>query len=195
MKPKIYSILLLTVINSFSILAFAQKTETYRVDETKSSIVWKGEKVNGSHNGTVDLTTGTLDFTEKKLTGGGFVINMASIKDADKSSGLEKHLKADDFFGVEKFPTAHFIIKKVEGSGSNVNITGNLTLKGVTQSISFPATITWNSDKTISATADKITVDRTKFGIQYKSKSIFADIGDKFIYDEFTLSVKLLAKK
>ncbi|MGJ1367927.1 YceI family protein [Sphingobacterium spiritivorum] len=195
MKPKIFSILLLTVINSFSILAFAQKTETYRVDGSKSSIVWKGDKVSGSHTGTVDLTTGTLDFTGKKLTGGGFVINMASIKDADKSAGLEKHLKADDFFGVEKFPTAHFIIKKVEGSGSNVNITGNLTLKGVTQSISFPATITWNSDKTISATADKITVDRTKFGIQYKSKSIFSDIGDKFIYDEFTLSVNLLAKK
>lgn len=195
MKLKITSILLLAVVSSFSFLAFVPKADVYTVDVTKSSITWEGKKFAGSHNGTVNLTSGTLGFNGKKLAEGGFVANMTTIKDADKSAGLEKHLKADDFFGVDKFPAANFVIKKVDGAGANVNVTGDLTIKGVTASITFPATITWNADKTVTATADKITIDRTKFGIQFKSKSVFSNIGDNFIYDDFTLAVKLIAKK
>ncbi|KQC02652.1 YceI family protein [Pedobacter sp. Hv1] len=195
MKLKITSILLLAVVSSFSFLAFAPKADVYTVDVTKSSITWEGKKFAGSHNGTVNLTSGTLGFNGKKLAEGGFVVNMTTIKDADKNAGLEKHLKADDFFGADKFPAANFVIKKVDGSGASVNVTGDLTIKGVTSSITFPATIAWNADKTVTATADKITIDRTKFGIQFKSKSVFSNIGDNFIYDDFTLAVKLVAKK
>lgn len=195
MKLKITSILLLAVVSSFSFLAFAPKAETYTVDVTKSSITWEGKKFAGSHTGTVNLTSGTLSFNGKNLAEGGFIANMTTIKDADKNGGLENHLKADDFFGVAKFPAANFVIKKVDGSGANVNVTGDLTIKGVTSSITFPATITWNADKTVTASADKITIDRTKFGIQFKSKSVFSNIGDNFIYDDFTLAVKLVAKK
>lgn len=195
MKLKITSILLLAVVASFSFLAFAPKADIYTVDVAKSTISWEGKKFAGSHTGTVNLTSGTLGFNGKKLAEGGFVVNMTTIKDADKSAGLEKHLKADDFFGIEKFPAANFVIKKVAANGANVNVTGDLTIKGVTNSITFPATVVWNADKTVTATADKITIDRTKFGIQFKSKSVFSNIGDNFIYDEFTLSVKLVAAK
>ncbi|WP_199118672.1 YceI family protein [Pedobacter sp. ASV28] len=195
MKLKITSILMLAVVASFSFLAFAPKADVYTVDVTKSTITWEGKKFSGGHNGTVALTSGTLAFNGQKLVEGGFIANMTTIKDADGSAGLEKHLKADDFFGVEKFPAANFVIKKVEGAGADVKVTGDLTIKGKTNSISFPAKITWNADKTVTATADKIVIDRTKFGIEYKSKSIFSSIGDNFIYDEFTLAVKLVAKK
>lgn len=195
MKLKITSILLLAVVASFAFFAFAPKADIYTVDVTKSEITWEGKKFAGSHNGTVNLTSGTLGFNGKKLAEGGFIANMTTIKDADKNAGLEKHLKADDFFGVEKFPAANFVIKKVAGNGPAVNITGDLTIKGVTQSITFPATVVWNADKTVTATADKIVIDRTKFGIQFKSKSVFSNIGDNFIYDEFTIGVKLVAKK
>jgi polyisoprenoid-binding protein YceI len=193
MKLKITSILLLAVVAS--LVAFTPKADVYKVDLTQSSITWEGKKFAGSHKGTVDLTSGNLDFNGKKLAGGGFVANMTTIKDADKNGGLEKHLKADDFFGVEKFPAANFVIKKVTGNGAAVDITGDLTIKGVTQSVTFPATLAWNADKSVTATAEKITIDRTKFGIQFKSKSVFANIGDNFIYDDFTISVKLVAKK
>ena len=195
MKLKITSILLLAVVSSFSFLAFAPKAEMYTVDVTKSSITWEGKKFAGSHNGTVNLTSGTLGFNGKNLAEGGFIANMTTINDADNYGGLENHLKADDFFGVAKFPAANFVIKKVDGSGANVNVTGDLTIKGVTSSITFPATITWNADKTVTATADKITIDRTKFVIQFNSKSVFSNIVDNFIYDDFTLAVKLVAKK
>ena len=198
MKLKITSILLLAVVASFSFFAFAPKADVYTVDIAKSSISWEGKKFAGSHTGTVNLTSGTLGFNGKKLAEGGFVANMSTIKtmDGDKpNANLDKHLKSEDFFGIEKFPAANFVIKKVAANGANVNITGDLTIKGVTNSVTFPATVVWNADKTVTATADKIIIDRTKYGIQFKSKSIFSDIGDNFIYDDFTLSVKLVAKK
>lgn len=200
MKLKISSILLLAVLANFSFTAFAQKVDVYTVDAAKSAITWEGKKFAGEHSGTVGLTSGTLSFKGKSLTQGGFVINMNSIKvtdikDAKQNANLEGHLKADDFFGVAKFPVANFTIKKVEANGATANITGDLTIKGITKSITFPATLAWTAGNTVTATADKIVIDRTKFGVEYKSKSIFSNIGDNFIYDDFTIAVKLVAKK
>jgi polyisoprenoid-binding protein YceI len=197
MKLKLTSFaLLLTVIVSSAFIAPVLKPVTYKVDLEKSSITWLGKKLTGSHNGTIDLQSGSLLFDGKKLSGGNFVINMTTIKDADKSARLEGHLKADDFFGTDKFATSTFVIKKVAAAAANeVNVTGDLTIKGVTNSITFPATIAWNADGSVSATAEKVIVDRTKFGIKYRSKGMFPDVGDKMIYDDFELSVKLVAKK
>jgi len=195
MKLKLSTILMAAFVVSISFLAFSPKADIYTIDLTKSTISWEGKKLVGGHTGSVDLTSGTLIFAGKKLTGGDFVANMTTIKEVGRNGGLEKHLKSEDFFGVEKFPAANFVVKKVEGNGSNVNVTGDLTIKGVTNSVTFPATLTWNADKTVSAIADKIEIDRTKYGIKFRSKSIFTDIGDKMIEDNFTLSVKLVAKK
>lgn len=198
MKLKLSAILMVAVVASVSFLAFTPKADTYTVDLTKSTISWEAKKLVGGHAGFIDLTAGSLVFNGKKLTGGNFAASMASLRTMDNNkpnAGLDRHLKSDDFFGVEKFPGASFVIKKVEGNGANVTVTGDLTMKGVTNSITFPATLTWNADKTISANADKIEIDRTKFGIQYRSKSIFSDIGDKMIEDNFTIAVKLVVKK
>jgi polyisoprenoid-binding protein YceI len=198
MKLKLSAILMVAVITSLSFVAFTPKADTYTVDLTKSSISWEAKKLTGGHTGFIDLTSGSLVFNGKKLAGGNFVANMASLRTMDNgkpNGGLDKHLKADDFFGVDKNPASSFVIKKVVGAGNNVIVTGDLTMKGITNSITFPATLTWNADKTISATADKIEIDRTKFGIQYRSKSIFSDIGDKMIEDNFTIAVKLVVKK
>ena len=199
MKSKFSLTFLLAVVASFAFFAFAPKADVYTVDVTKSTITWEGKKFSGSHTGFVNLTSGTLGFNGKKLAQGGFIANMTTIKTMDggtkPNAGLDKHLKADDFFGVEQFPAANFVIKKVTGNGANVNVTGDLTIKGITQQVTFPATVVWGADNTVTATAEKITIDRTKFGEKYKSKSLFADLGDNFIYDEFTIGVKLVAKK
>ena len=195
MKLKISSIFLLVAVVALSAFKNPTKPVTYTVDAAKSTITWVGKKVTGSHNGTIALQSGSLNVDGKKVTGGTFTIDMNTIKDAEGSAKLEGHLKADDFFGVAKFPTATFVITKVAGNGADVTVSGNLTIKGITKPLSFPAAVTVNADGTVSALAGKIVVDRTKYDIKYGSKSFFDSIGDKAINDEFELAVKLVAKK
>lgn len=196
MKLKLTSLVLLLVAITSTAFKAPVKPITYKVDAAQSSLTWVGKKLTGSHNGTIALQSGNLLFDGKKLSGGNFVIDMTTIKDADKSARLEGHLKADDFFGADKFTTSTFVIKKVSnGKGTEVNVTGDLTIKGITNSITFPANVVWNADGSVTATADKILVDRTKYGIKYRSKGMFPDVGDKMIYDDFELAIKLTAKK
>lgn len=195
MKFKLTSLALLLVVITATAFKAPVKPITYKVDVAQSTLTWVGKKLTGSHNGSISLQSGNLLFDGKKLSGGNFVIDMSSIKDADKSARLEGHLKADDFFGTDKFATSTFEIKKIAASGNQVNVTGDLTIKGITNSITFPANVVWNADGAVTATADKIVVDRTKFGIKYRSKGMFPDVGDKMIYDDFELAIKLVAKK
>jgi len=196
MKLNLTALALLLIVITSTAFKAPVKPITYKVDAAQSTLTWIGKKLTGSHNGTIALQSGNLLFDGKKLTGGNFVIDMTTIKDADKSARLEGHLKADDFFGTDKFATSTFVIKKVAAAtGTQVNVTGDLTIKGVTNSITFPADVVWNADGSITATADKILVDRTKFGIKFRSKGMFPDVGDKMIYDDFELAIKLIAKK
>jgi polyisoprenoid-binding protein YceI len=193
MKSKVNSIFALIAIVGLSAFTAGVKPVTYTVDAAKSTITWAAKKVTGAHNGTVSLKSGTLSVDGKSVKGGSFVIDMTTIKDADGSAKLEGHLKADDFFGTEKFPTSTFVITKVAGVGSKLLVTGNLTLKGITKPLTFPASVTVNADGTVSALAGKIIVDRTKYDIKYGSKSFFDTIGDKAIDDNFEIGVKLVA--
>lgn len=195
MKFKLTSLALLLLVVISTAFKAPVKPITYKVDAAQSTLTWVGKKVTGGHNGTIALQSGNLLFDGKKLTGGNFIINMATIKDADKSERLEGHLKADDFFGVDKFATSTFVIKKIASAGAKISVTGDLTIKGITNTITFPANIVWNTDGSVTAVADKILVDRTKYGIKYRSKGMFPDIGDKMIYDDFELNIKLVAKK
>lgn len=160
------------------------------VNVEKSKVTWKGYKVTGEHEGTVALKEGFLTYEGGKLTGGEFVVDMTTISSTDLEGEwkqkLDGHLKADDFFGVENHPTAKFVITKVtEGKDGAYNVTGDFTIKGVTQSASFEL----SADET-SATA-AIKLDRTKYGLKYGSGSFFDNLGDKAINDEFDLSVNL----
>jgi polyisoprenoid-binding protein YceI len=156
----------------------------------KSSVTWTGHKVTGTHEGKISIKSGYLNFKEGKLTGGEFTIDMTSIVNTDLEGEykgkLEGHLKSDDFFGVEKFPTANLVFNKVKSTGKNVyEVTGDLTIKDQTQPVTFKISINGNN-----ATAD-LKIDRTKFGVKYRSTSFFDDLKDKAIYDEFDLTSNL----
>ena len=104
----------------------------------------------------------------------------------DMKGKLDGHLKSDDFFGVEKFPTATLVIKSLGEKGNGVYaVTADLTIKGKTESIKFDLAVAANSATTT------LKVDRTKYDIKYGSGSFFSDLGDKTIYDDFDLTVKL----
>ncbi|WP_109697708.1 YceI family protein [Chitinophaga deserti] len=177
----------------------AKAPVAYKVDGTKSKIAWLAKKVTGSHNGFISVTGGDLQVDGSTLTGGTFTVDTRTmtvddIKDANGNARLLNHLKSDDFFSVEKHPNATFVITSVKKkSGTTHDITGNLTIKGITQPVTFPAEIAVNGSQ-LNAKAT-IVIDRTKFDIKYRSKSFFENLGDKTIYDEFTLDVELVANK
>ena len=162
-------------------------------DTAKTKLSWLGEKVTGQHTGTIKLQSGWITWDGNKITGGEFDIDMASLKDSENNKGLERHLKSEDFFGVEKFPLAKLVLTgSTPFDKGNGVVTGNLTIKGVTNPIEFKAA-TQKKDDGVWFFSN-IVVDRTKYSIRYGSGSFFDNLGDKTIYDEFKLKVNLLVK-
>lgn len=174
-------------------LVFATITvsaQTKKIDTATSAIEWLGKKVTGQHNGTVNFKEGALVFKGKALKGGSFTVDMNSLTATDLQGEyqgkLNGHLKADDFFGTAKFPTATLVFKKIGSKAKDIyTVTADLTIKGITKPVTFDMTVNGNTATTT------FNVDRTKYGIQYNSKSIFSAIGDKAINDEFELKVTL----
>ena len=161
-----------------------------RLDVSKSTINWVGKKVTGQHSGTVAIKSGALVFKKNVLTGGTFTVDMTSINATDLSGEyqgkLNGHLKADDFFGTDKFPTSTLVFKTIANKGNGVyTVTADLTIKAITKPVTFDITVKGNTATTA------FNVDRTKYDIKYNSKSFFESIGDKAIYDEFELAVNL----
>ena len=177
------------VILAMTIASFTLVSEK-SVNVKESSITWKGQKVTGSHHGTINLSDGVLIFEGENLVGGNFTIDMTSIEVTDLQAGggkekLEAHLNSDDFFGVSKHKKATYKINNVDGKNGTYRVYGDLTIKGITKPSSFQLTVNNNT-----ATAN-FKVDRTKYGIKYGSSSFFDDLKDKAIYDDFDLNVIL----
>lgn len=174
--------------------------EIYTLDPGQSQIKWVGRKVTGSHNGLIKLKSGTLNVEGKEITGGEFEIDMTSIevldlKDPKSKAKLTNHLKSGDFFSSQKFPTAKFTITRVEEEkdSDQIEVTGNLTMKGITHPITIPATLTQNGNSL--AAQGQVSLDRTQWNVRYGSDKFFEGLGDKVIYDEFHLKLNLTAKK
>ena len=181
-------LLILTIGCFFTLQSFTVEKEDVKIKD--SALTWVGSKVTGSHEGTIELKSGYLTLDNNILVGGEFVIDMTTIICTDLSgkgkASIEGHLKSDDFFSVDKFPTASLTILDVKKKGlGQYQVNANITIKGMTQEIMFDAEI---KEKTAKA---KLVIDRTEFGIIYKSGNFFEELADKAIYDEFKLSIEL----
>ncbi|GAB1857149.1 hypothetical protein MHTCC0001_19850 [Flavobacteriaceae bacterium MHTCC 0001] len=170
------------------------------VEPESSLIEWKGFKPTESHNGTIMLESGVIKLNDGKIESGSFIADMASIKvldipaDKEGNAKLVGHLKADDFFDVANHKSAAFEVTGVSEAEGKTILSGNLSIKGIKHNITFPVSVTDNGDNIILQ-SEAFTFDRTKWDIKYKSKTIFGDLGDKFIKDEIELKVKIAAKK
>ncbi|SEK18143.1 YceI family protein [Parapedobacter koreensis] len=199
MKKTISSILFVAA----SLLAFYAFTrpaaDVFKVDASKSKIGWIGYNVaGGKHTGEIGVSQGSLAFDGNTLVSGSFTVDINSISvtdlTGDRATRLETHLKSEDFFDAPKFGTAVFKVTKISGTGSNLSITGDLTIKGITKPITFPATV-HQSGSTVHATAKGIKIDRTQFDIKYRSGNFFSGLGDRAISDEFQLDIEIVAAK
>lgn len=174
------------------------ETKIFEIISSQSSIEWIGRKVTGAHDGTIDIKSGTLTLNNGELSFGKFIIDTTSIKnldmdDPDLHSKLLHHLAADDFFASDKYPTSTFEITSATSADTkNYHIEGKLTIKGITHPISFNAIINVNQAE-LTANG-KITIDRTKFNMKFRSGSFFKDLADTLIYNDFDLIVNITAK-
>ena len=162
---------------------------TYAVDIAKSTVAWKGSMVGMySHEGTINITEGSISTANGALTGGSFTIDAGSIATTDDDAlyamapreDLEGHLKSDDFLGAEANPTGSFTITSVEGS----NVTGNLFLKGKTNEEVFTDVTVTEVDGTVSISG-ALTFDRQKYGISFQKG------GDMIVSDDVELTISL----
>lgn len=180
--------------------AFASaKTENWKIDPAASEVRWEGTKIGGGHHGTVQMKGGKLTTENGQLQGGELEADMTTLTvgddmDQGMKTKLLTHLKSDDFFSVEKNPTAKLKITSVKpGKDGMLDVKGILTIKGIPQPTdTFPVSVQ-KDGKNLLMTAD-IDVDRTLYKIKYRSLKFFSDLGDKVIHDKFHLKVKLSAK-
>lgn len=210
MNKKAFTVLFLSIV-SISVYSCKEKakeattTEAEKIIETPSgvsyttnlavsTIEWKGYKPTGSHTGTISIKEGDLKLVDSKISGGSFVIDMTSLKDSEGSAKLEGHLKSADFFEVETYPTSNFEITGMEDINGKTMLSGNLTLKGATNNVTFPVTVN-HQDETLTLESEIFTIDRSKWNVKYGSKSFFDNLGDKFINDDIELKVTVKATK
>jgi polyisoprenoid-binding protein YceI len=182
----------------------AAEAKSFTIDNESSSVKWLAKKVTGEHNGTVTIKSGAFQVEEGKIAAGEFALDMTSITvldmpaDDEYNVKLTGHLKSEDFFSVEKSPEANFEIvsvEKIEGATEgqpNYNVKGNLTIKGISKAITFPATVNMD-ENSVKANAE-FELDRTEWDIKYGSGKFFPEIGDKMIYDNFTIMLDIVAK-
>jgi polyisoprenoid-binding protein YceI len=169
------------------------KTQKFQIVSTQSNIDWVGKKVTGAHNGTIAVKEGEFILNDGKLTGGKFIIDTTSIKilditDPATNAQFAGHLASDDFFAIEKYPEAALEITSVSGN----HVEGYLTIKDITHPVSFDAAVNINGDVLIAS--GKLVIDRTKYGIKFRSGNFFKDLGDTLIYNDFELNVSITAK-
>lgn len=200
----------LSLLTSLAVLlasaAFASDSEDseaiYKIDTEKSKVHWVGKKVTGQHNGTLNLDESKIVVEGNDVVRAEVKMDMNSIVCEDLTNPeynkkLVDHLKSDDFFSAHNFPQATFVTTgfsentSLNTGGENYIVTGKLTIKGITNEVSFPVNVEINGEQlTANGTA---TLDRTKWDIKYGSGSFFKGLGDKMIYDDFEIEFDLVA--
>lgn len=185
----------------------------YIIDTKQSAIIWKGSMLfgawegsmllgDGSSTGDVDILKGELLIENSHLVGGAVEVDMNTIE--QKFDDQRPHNKLPAFFDVKKFPVSTFAITKVETwndenikvAGNHIKVTGNLTIEGNTKAVTFPAKMYFKDrmDGTVVMNGTLI-IDRTDWGIDYRTEKLFYKYGDVTISDDVKLFMKIVAKK
>jgi len=163
----------------------------YNIETSQSQITWTGREVStSSHYGTLDFVSGNFEISNGAIVNGEFIVDMTSINnqdmEGDSKARLESHLKSDDFFSVESYPTAAISINSSELiSDGKWNVSADLSIKGFTHPVNFEMI---SSEDGWSA---NLVFDRSKYDVRFRSGSFFENLGDKLIYDNIELSINL----
>jgi len=174
----------------------------HSVDIAKSSVEWSGRNLLNKHHGRIGLRSGQLEFRKGQLCGGHFVIDMNNIVCSDLQGTelhdvLINHLRSDDFFDSERFPETSFAVnaaRRIDGATlgqPNLEITGDLTLKGISEPVTFRAAAGVTPDGKAAAQA-VLSLDRTCWGVLYGSARYFHRLGMHLVNDLIDLEIKIV---
>ena len=172
-------------------VAMTAADATYNIVQDESSLMWTGREVStSSHYGSINFTSGQFEIADGLISQGEFLVDMTSITVQDLTGGskerLEGHLRSDDFFSVESFPTAHLYISSSEViSNGKWMVNGFLTIKDISHPVLFEMVNTadgWNAN---------LVFDRSKYNVKFRSGTFFENLGDKLIYDDIELKINL----
>jgi polyisoprenoid-binding protein YceI len=171
----------------------------FKFNKSASIINWTGKKILGLHTGLISLRSGHLEIDGHQIPSGEIIIDMTSITvtdidDPKVSTDFRNHLMHDDFFSVDKFPSATLAIENATALGNNqFRIEGLLTIKGISHAVTFTSTVETFS-KTLHVLGEMV-IDRTNYNIRYGSGKFMDGLGDTLIYDEFVLQFKLIGQE
>lgn len=174
------------------------ETINFKIVSSNSNVEWTGRKVTGAHNGTIGIKEGNFILNGGKVKEGKIVIDTTSIKildvtDPATNTQFAGHLASDDFFSIDKFPTAIFDILSVkEIADRTFYLEGNLTIKDITHTVGFEATV--ENNRNVITLSGKLVIDRTKYDIRFRSGNFFKDLGDTLIYNDFELDFNITAE-
>jgi polyisoprenoid-binding protein YceI len=185
---------------TFTAQATKSASKSLIVSVQDSKVEWSGTKKIGSgHKGVVLLDYGSVTIENETIKSGEITVNLETIevldipKTDENNKKLTDHLKSADFFEVEKFPKAKFVIKSSKKlADGQFEVTGDLTIKEITLPVTIPVKISMTNKETVAT--GNLKIDRTKFGIKYGSGNFFKLAADKIINDEFELTFKVVAK-
>ena len=176
--------------------------DTLIIDTENTNINWIGRKVTGEHSGTLNLSDGFIIWNGQSIVGGKIIFDMGSIQNTDIESldwkqKLDNHLKDEDFFHTDSFPHAILEINRQtaildENKRTRKEILADLTIRGVTHKIKFP--FIFSQSNNILTGEGSVDIDRTLYNIKYKSSKFFDDLGDRLIYDDFTVQFRINTK-
>lgn len=198
----IFSFLLFTAFLTFTAFEPAHQphVDVYQLNLEKSSLNWNAKKVTGEHYGTINFAKGTLNDNHGSYSGL-FEIDMSTIVVNDLKGGskekLENHLRSNDFFDTANHPASKLSIASIRrvstDAGLVYKVTGQLTIKDITHPVEFDSSM--EASDGILWFKGSITIDRTKYDIKYRSGQFFPEIGDKMIYDDFTLTFEVALQR
>lgn len=169
--------------------------QKFEIVSALSNINWVGRKITGAHNGTIGIKAGQLIMDGDRLKGGRIIVDTASIRilditDLATNAQFAGHLASDDFFSTEKYPEAILEITSASAGWADAH----LTIKGTTHSVTFETHVDMDVNQNTVIATGKMVIDRTKYGMRFRSGNFFKDLGDNLIYNDFELDISVIAK-
>ena len=195
-KSILFVVLLALVLVGSKIIYNKYRVIVPETDINSSEIGWSGKSVSDTHLGKLKLSKAEIQFKNEKLVGGFFEADMTSITctditDTADNRGFIEHICNEDFFEVNKYPTASFTVTEVKDLGGDLyEVRGKMKIKNKENPLTFTAKVTPSeSGKRLSAL---LNIDRTLYGIEYGAEGKAGSEKDCFILNDFTLNVNIV---